>query len=80
MEIKFATGRKMECEYMDCSEVHKQANIFVKNTDAAVVAAVFSNPTETSQMWFDDTYAAGFTKFLAMINDDSIIRVVMGKE
>ena len=80
MKIKLATGREMDCDYMDHSEVHKQANIRIINTPIAEIAKVFSNPAETAAMWFGNGYAAGFTKLLAMIDDGDAIRVVLGKE
>jgi hypothetical protein len=80
LKIKLATGREMECDYMDHSEIHRQANIRIVNTSVAEIAAIFSNPVETAAMWFEKDYAAGFTKLLAMIDDGDAIRVVMGKE
>lgn len=80
LKIKLATGREMDCDYMDHSEVHKQANIRIVNTPIAEIATTFSNPAETAAMWFGRDYAAGFTKLLAMINDGDAIRVVLGKE
>ena len=50
-----------------------------KHTDSEV-AAIFSNPAETAQLWFENDYAAGFTKLLAVIDDEDAIRVVLGKE
>lgn len=80
MKIRMATGRELECDYMDHSQQHRQANIRILNTSITEVASVFSNPTETTQMWFERDYAAGFTKLLAMIDDGDAIRVVLGKE
>lgn len=80
MKIRMATGRELECDYMDHSQQRRQANIRILNTPITEVASVFSNPTETTQMWFEGDYAAGFTKLLAMIDDGDAIRVVLGKE
>ena len=80
LKIKLATGREMECDYMDHSEIHRQANIRIVNTSVAEVATIFSNPVETAAMWFGKDDAAGFTKLLAIIDDGDAIRVVMGKE
>lgn len=80
MKIRMATGRELECDYMDHSQQRRQANIRILNTPIIEVASVFSNPIETAQMWFEKDYAAGFTKLLAMIDDGDAIRVVLGKE
>lgn len=80
MKIRMATGRELECDYMDHSQQRRQANIRILNTPITEVASVFSNPTETTQMWFESDYIAGFTKLLAMIDDGDAIRVVLGKE
>lgn len=80
MKIRMATGRELECDYMDHSQQRRQANIRILSTPITEVASVFSNPAETTQMWFEKDYAAGFTKLLAMIDDGDAIRVVLGKE
>ena len=80
LKIKLASGRELECDYMDHSERYRQANVRIKNMPIAEIAAIFSNPAETSYFMFETDYAAGFTKLLAMIDDGDAIRVVMGKE
>lgn len=80
LKIKLATGREMECDYMDHSDLRRQANIRIRNTPISEIATVFSNPAETAFFSFERDYAAGFTKLLAMIDDGDAIRVVMGKE
>ena len=80
MKIRMATGRELACDYMDHSQQRRQANIRILNTPITEIASVFSNPNETTQMWFERDYAAGFTKLLAMIDDGDAIRVVLGKE
>lgn len=80
MKIKLASGKEMECDYMGHSEIRRQANIRIKNTSLPEIAMTFSNPAETSQMWFESDYIAGFTKLMAIIDDGDAIRVVLGKE
>lgn len=70
----------MECDYMDHSEQRRQANVRILNTPVYEIARVFSDPAETVQLRFENDYAAGFTKLLAMIDDGDAIRVVLGKE
>ena len=79
-KIKLSGGRELECDYLSHSEKHRQATIRIKNASITEIAAVFSNPAETAAMWFENDYAAGFTKLLAMIDDGDAVRVVLGKE
>ena len=80
MKVKMASGRQFDCDYMDHSERHRQANVRILNTPIYEISMAFSNPKETAQLWFEDDYAAGFTKLLALIDDGDAIRVVLGKE
>lgn len=79
MKVKLASGKEFECDYMDHSEQHRQANVRILNTPIYEISKVFSNPEETAQMWLGNEYAAGFTKLLALIDDGDAIRVVLGK-
>ena len=80
MKVKLASGKEFECDYMDHSERHRQANVRILNAPIYEISKVFSTPEETVQMWFGNEYAAGFTKLLALIDDGDAIRVVLGKE
>ena len=80
MKIKLGTGKEMDCDYLGHSDKRKQATIRILNTPISEVARVFSDPAETLQMHFENDYAAGFTKLLAVIDDEDAIRVVLGKE
>jgi hypothetical protein len=71
---------QLECDYMDHSEQRRQANVRILNTPMTEVARIFSDPAQTVQLRFENDYAAGFTKLLAMIDDGDAIRVVLGKE
>lgn len=79
MKVKMASGRQLDCDYMDHSERHRQANVRILNTPIHEIAKVFSDPAETAQLWFGNDYAAGFTKLLSLIDDGDAIRVVLGK-
>lgn len=80
MKIRLASGKELPCDYMDHSVQHRQANVRILNTPISQVAAIFSNPEETVQLRFENDYAAGYTKLLAMIDDGDAIRVVLGRE
>ena len=80
MKIKLATGKELACDYMSHSERHRQATIRILESTIGETAKIFSDPAETACMYFENDYAAGFTKLLAIIDEDDAIRVVMGKE
>lgn len=80
MKIKTATGRLLECDYMNHSDTYRHANLRILNSTFPEVAAVFSNPFESCQLWFDDSYISGFTKLLSIRDDGDAIWVVLGKE
>jgi hypothetical protein len=80
LKIKLATGKELDCDQMSHSERHKQTTVRILNTSLSEAARIFSNPAETVQMHFENEYAAGFTKLLAVIDDENAIRVVLGKE
>lgn len=79
-KIKTATGKEFECIYFNPFQPMGQVNISIVNTSFPVLASVFSNPTETVQLWYGDQYLAYHTKLLAIVNDGDAIRVVLGKE
>lgn len=79
MKVKLASGKEFDCDYMDHSERHRQANVRILNAPIYEVAKVFSDPSETVQLFFENDYAAGFTKLLSLIDDGDAIRVVLGK-
>lgn len=79
-KIKLASGRELDCDLMVHSQKRGQATVRVLNMSITETARIFSNPAETAQLWFENDYAAGFTKLLAMIDDGDAIRVILGKE
>ena len=79
-KIKTATGKEFDCIYFNPFPPMGQVNISIVNTSISELASVFSNPTETVQLWYGAQYLAYHTKLLAIVNDGDAIRVVLGKE
>ena len=50
-KLKTATGKEFSCDYFNPFPPVGQINLRVVNADVATVATVFSNPTETVQLW-----------------------------
>lgn len=79
-KLKTATGKEFNCDYFNPFPPVGQINLRVLNTALATVAAVFSNPTETVQMWWNGQYAAQYTKLVAIVPEMDAVRVVLAKE
>lgn len=79
-QLKTATGRTFNCDYFNPFPPAGQVNIRILNTSLADVATVFSNHSETVQMWCGDQYLANHTKVVAIVPEIDAIRVVLGKE
>lgn len=78
--VKTATGKEFECTYFNPFPPMGQVNISIINASFATLAAVFSDPKETVQLWYTNQYLAHHTKLIAIVNDGDEIRVVLGKE
>lgn len=79
-KLKTATGKEFECDYFNPFPPANQVNLRVLNTSLATVAAVFGDPKETVQMWYDGQYAAQYTRLVAIVPEGDATRIVLGKE
>lgn len=79
-KLKTATGKEFDCTYFNPFPPMRQVNISIANASFASLAAVFSNPAETVQLWYGKQYLAHHTKLIAIVNDGDSIRIVLGKE
>lgn len=78
--IKTATGKTFETDYFNPCPPVGQVNLRVLGASVAQVATVFSNPSETAQLWCGSQYAANYTRLVAIVPESGAIRVVLGKE
>lgn len=79
-KLKTATGKSFDCDYFNPCPPVGQVNLRVLNTSLTTVAAVFSDPLETVQLFCGEQYAAQYTKLVAIVPEGNAIRVVLGKE
>lgn len=79
-QLRTATGKVFDCTYFNPFPPMGQVNISIVNASFSTLAAVFSNPAETVQMWCGNQYLSYHTKLIAIVNDGNSIRVVLGKE
>lgn len=79
-QLRTATGKVFDCTYFNPFPPMGQVNISIVNASFSTLAAVFSNPAETVQMWCGNQYLSYHTKLIAIVNDGDAIRVVLEKE
>lgn len=78
--LKTATGKTYDSDYLAVITNPNQAYVRVIGADIAEVAAVFSNPAETIQLWHNDTYLAQYTRLVSIVPEIGCIRVCLAKE
>lgn len=79
-KLKTATGKEFDCDHLTTIPSPAFAFIRVLNTPLASVAAVFSDPSETMQLWYDNLYLAHYTKLVSLIPEGSAVKVSLEKE
>lgn len=78
--LKTAGNKIFDSDYLATIPSPQQAYIRILNTDIDIVAKIFSNPSETIQIWYGQTYLAGYTHLVAIIPENNAIKVVLSKE
>ena len=78
--IKTASGKTFETDYFNPCPPVGQVNLRILGASVAQVAAVFSNPAETVQLYCGNQYIAYYTKLVALVPEGNAVRVVLGKE
>ena len=79
-KLKTATGKEFDCDYFNPFPPVGQINLRVLDSPLPTVAAVFSDPSETVQLWCGEQYSAHYTKLVAIVPEGNAIRVVLGRE
>lgn len=77
--LKTATGKELECDYFNPFPPLGQVNLRINGEPLAVVASIFSDPRETAALYWENQYAALYTKLIALVPEPDAIRVVLGK-
>lgn len=78
-KLKTATGKEFECDYFNPFPPANQVNIRIMGISLVDAVSVFSDPTETVQIWYGQQYLAHHTKVVAIIPEISAVRIVLGK-
>ncbi len=79
-KVKTATGKEFDSDYIATIPNPPQAYIRVLNVPLGTVAGVFSNKSETIQLWHGEYYLAGYTNLVAIVPEPGAIKVVLSKE
>ena len=79
-KVRTATGREFDCDSFSMIEDPVRLYIRIHGVPISTVAAVFSDPRETVQIYYGDIYVAQFTKLLGIIPENGMIRVNLTKE
>lgn len=79
-KVKTTTGKEFDCESFSLIENPDRLYIRISNAPISTVAAVFSDPRETVQLYYGGLYVSQHTKLLAIIPENGMIRVNLTKE
>lgn len=74
-KIKTATGKEFTCDTLSMLETPARLYITIIGSTISEIAAVFSDPRETVQMYYGNVYVSQFTKLLGIIPENDMIRV-----
>lgn len=79
-KLRMASGQMFECDYFNPCPAVGQINIRVIGVPLNEVVSIFSNSSETIQMWHEGQYAANYTHLVAIVPEPDAVRVVLGRE
>lgn len=79
-KIKTATGKEFTCDTLSMLGTPERLYITIIGSTVSEIAAVFSDPRETVQLYHGNQYIAHYTKLLGIIPENGMIRVNLTKE
>lgn len=79
-QIKTATGKCFEIDYISVIQMPHRAYIRTINSSLSEIATVFGNPRETVQLWHGNSYLSEYTKLVAIVPEQGAIKVILTKE
>lgn len=79
-KIRTATGKEFLCDTVSMLENSKRLYITIEGSTISEIATVFSNPSETVQLYYGKLYIAQFTKLVAIVPQNGAVRVTLTKE
>lgn len=79
-KIVTATGKAFDCDSLVTLETPRRLYIMLSGVSLTEVAQVFGDPRETVQLYHGEDYFAYYTKLLAIIPENGMVRVNLTKE
>lgn len=79
-KLTTATGKEFSCDTLAMLESPPRLYITISGKSLSEIAAVFNEPRETVQLYYGNLYVAGYTKLLAIIPENGMVRVNLTKE
>lgn len=79
-KIRTATGKEFDTDYI--ATIPNPAMAFIRICNAAIsdIAAVFSDPRETTQLYSGDVYLAQYTRLVALQPEATAIKVALARD
>lgn len=79
-KIRTATGKEFDTDYIATIPNPAMAYIRICNAAISDIAAVFSNPKETIQLYSGNIYLAQYTRLVALQPEATAIKVALARE
>lgn len=78
--LKTATGKELSCSSISLIPNPVRLYIRISGKTLSEIATVFCDPRETIQLYYGNEYFSGYTKLLAIIPENGMVRVNLTKE
>lgn len=79
-KIRTATGKEFDTDYIATIPNPEMAFIRICNAAISEVAAVFSEPRETMQLYSGNVYLAQYTRLVGLQPEPGAVKVHLAKE
>ena len=74
-KIRTATGKEFDCDALTMIQNPRRLYITIHGSTIPEIAAVFSNPKETVQLYYGNQYISNHTTLLGIIPENGMVRV-----
>lgn len=79
-KLRTATGKEFDSDYVATTPSPARAYIRILNAPLVTVAAVFSDPQETLQLWHGELYLAQYTRLVTITPEADAVKISLAKE
>ena len=78
--LRTATGKEFDSDYLATIPMPELLYTRVIGKSFAEIAAVFSDPRETVQLWHGDNHLINYTKLISIAQEYDAIKICLAKE